>query len=96
MENGVFFWIREENTMTMTMLKLQRTEVTEILQNLDYRDYYEGPSLQEGNPEAWCFGRTIEGLEVYIKLAIEEKKKRKTAVCMSFHQSAKPLSYPLR
>lgn len=96
MEKGVFFWNRQENTMTMTMLKLQRTEVTEILQKLDYKDYCEGPSLQEGNPEAWCFGQTIGDLEVYIKLAIEEKKKRKTAVCMSFHQSTKPLSYPLR
>jgi hypothetical protein len=95
-KKGVFIWDRPENIMTMTMLQLRTVKVTEILQNLDYRDYCEGPSHQEGNPEAWCFGQTIKGLEVYMKLAIDEKKKRKTAVCISFHQSTKTLSYPLR
>ena len=50
---------------------------------------------EKGQPDAWCFGKTMKGYEIYVKLTIEEKKKRKNAICISFHESTKPLSYPI-
>jgi len=96
-EKCVIFWPRPENTSMMSILGLTRSIVTtDILLNLTKSDYCGGPLYEEGHPDAWCFGKTIKGYEIYIKLTIEEKKKRKNAICISFHESTKPLSYPSR
>ena len=96
-EKGVKFWERPENVSMMKMLGLNETLVTEkILLNLTQNDYCEGPLSDKNQPSAWCFGKTIKGHNVYIKLTIVEKKKRKNAFCISFHESTKPLNYPYR
>lgn len=96
-EKGGFFWPRPENVSMMHQLGLTRAIVTtDILLNLTPSDYCEGPLHQAGHPDAWCFGQTFKEYEIYIKLIIVEKKKRKNAVCISFHESTKPLSYPYR
>jgi len=96
-EKEVIFWPRPENVSMMYKLGLTRAMVTtDILLNLTKSDYCDGPLHEKGHPDAWCFGRTIKGDEIYIKLTIVEKKKRKNAVCISFHESTKPLTYPYR
>ncbi len=92
--NGVKFWERPENESMMNMLELNRAEVIQILLNLTQSDYIEGPLYQEGFSNAWSFGQLIKRKEVYIKPTIVEKQKRKMAVCISFHESTKPLKYP--
>jgi hypothetical protein len=95
--NGVRFWQRPENMSMMNMLGLTESVVTkDILLNLTARDYCEGPIHEEGYTDAWCFGQNIEGKNVYIKLTITEKKKRKRAECISFHEPTHPLYYPYR
>lgn len=91
--NGVKFWERPENDSMMNLLELNRAEVTQRLLNLTKYDYLEGPLSQENFSDAWCFGQTIKGNEVYIKLTIVAKKKRRMAVCISFHEPTKPLKY---
>ncbi|HIE02774.1 MAG TPA: hypothetical protein EYP59_21250 [Thiotrichaceae bacterium] len=96
-EKGVIFWPRPENISMMSLLGLTRSIVTtDILLNLTKGDYCGGPLHEEGHPDAWCFGKSIKGQEIYIKLTIQEKKKRKNAICISFHESTKHLSYPYR
>jgi hypothetical protein len=93
-DKGVIFWPRPENISMMSILGLTRSIVTtDILLNLVKSDYCGGPLHEEGHPDAWCFGQIIKGYEIYIKLTIEEKKKRKNAICISFHESIKPLNY---
>jgi len=95
--NGVRFWQRPENMSMMNKLELTESVVTnDILLNLTVQDYYEGPIHEETHSDAWCFGQNIEGQNVYIKLTITEKKKRKRAECISFHEPTHPLSYPHR
>lgn len=95
--NGVRFWQRQENMSMMNRLELTESVViNDILLNLTAKDYYEGPISQEGHSDAWSFGQNIEGQNVYIKLTITEKKKRKRAECISFHEPTHPLSYPHR
>ncbi len=96
-EKGVIFWPRPENISMMSLLGLTRSIVTtDILLNLTKGDYCGGPLHEEGHPDAWCFGKSIKGQEIYIKLTIQEKKKRKNAICISFHESTKHLSYSYR
>ena len=95
--NGVRFWQRPENQSMMNMLELTESVVThDILLNLTAKDYYEGPKHEEGHSDAWSFGQKIDSQNVYIKLTITEKKKRKRAECISFHEPTQPLSYPHR
>ncbi|MEK8016055.1 MAG: hypothetical protein VSS75_004240 [Candidatus Parabeggiatoa sp.] len=94
--NGVRFWQRPENLSMMNMLELTESVVTnDILLNLTAKDYYEGPIHEDAHSDAWAFGQNIEGQNVYIKLTITEKKKKKRAECISFHESTQPLSYPI-
>lgn len=96
-EKGIIFWPRPENVSMMNMLGLTRTMVTtNILLNLTKNDYCDGPLHEKDHPDAWCFGQIIKEYEIYIKLTIVEKKKRKNAICISFHESTKPLTYPYR
>jgi len=77
------------------MLDLTESVVTkDILLNLTAKDYCEGPIPEEGHSDAWCFGQNIDGKNVYIKLTITKKKKRKRAECISFHEPTHPLFYP--
>jgi hypothetical protein len=78
----------------MNMLGLTESVVTNnILRHLTTQDYYEGPIHEEGHSKAWAFGQNIDGKNVYIKLTITDKKKRKRAECISFHESTQPLSF---
>ncbi len=96
-EKEVIFWPRSENISMMNMLGLTRAIVTtDILLNLTKSDYCDGPLHEKGHPDAWCFGQTIKEYAIYIKLTIVKKKKRQNAVCISFHESTKPLTYPYR
>jgi len=95
--NGVRFWQRSENMSMMNMLELTELVVTnDILLHLTAKDYCEGPIHEDGHSDAWSFGLNLDDYNVYIKLTITEKKKRKRAECISFHEATHPLSYPYR
>jgi len=91
--NGVRFWQRPENMSMMNMLDLTESVVTnDVLLQLTAQDYYDGPTHKKDHSDAWTFAQNIEGQNVYIKLTITEKKKRKRAECISFHEPTLPLS----
>jgi hypothetical protein len=86
------------------MLRLGFTEddVKDIIAELRVEDYCDGPVHDAGGykGEFWIFGRSIGDLEIYIKLKVkdfdENGNKKLTTLCISFHESEKPLSYKLR
>jgi hypothetical protein len=97
-ENGVKILPRPENISMMYMLGFNQIDVENVLLSLTKKEYCEGPvSDDKGRPDSvWIFGQNIDGHDVYIKLVIMEKKKRKKVICISFHESTSPLFYPYR
>ena len=68
----------------------------EIILATGLRNYSSGPNLDLYNPgDYWVFGSAIDSVEVYIKLKIITfNNGREKAVCISFHPSESPLTYP--
>jgi len=97
-EKGVKILNRPENLSMLHILEFNQLDVENTLLSLTKQDYCEGPvSDDKGRPDdVWIFGRSINGHNVYIKLAIVEKKKRRNVVCISFHESTHSLYYPQR
>jgi len=38
----------------------------------------------------WSFGKTVQHIEVYIKISLTERN----AICISFHEAEFPITYP--
>ncbi len=83
---------RPENFSMMDMLEFTDRDVREVLLSLTKDDYIKGPMPDDKgrSSSVWAFGRNIAGHDVYIKLTIRIKGKRKNVVCISFHESTKP------
>ena len=71
-----------------------------IIQDLGPDNYSGGPEPDDTKPErsVWIFGATVEGVEVYIKLALQphEKKSITYGLIWSFHKAEFQMNYPLR
>lgn len=97
----IFEWT-DKNKSTITKLGYCEDDVQEIIASLRVDEYIEGPLPDIGGykGEFWVFGRTIDCLEIYIKLKVKELdengNKKLTTLCISFHESSKPLSYKFR
>jgi hypothetical protein len=70
----------------------------EIILAIGLINYSSGPNLDKYlSGDYWVFGSAVDSVEVYIKLKIiTYNDGRERAVCLSFHPSEGPLTYPLR
>jgi hypothetical protein len=94
---GIDFIPRSKNLESLLMLGLTRKNAKEEILNLAVTNYCGGPEPDKDKPgEIWEFGKSIEGIEVYIKLKIAQVGKEKIAKCISFHPAEFPLCFPLR
>lgn len=65
-----------------------------LVANLEFSDYDSGPQDDHNGSEGdiWVFGKTIENIEVYIKIKIQSNGVK----CLSFHKSSRRFTYPLK
>ena len=84
----------EKNRSALFELGLTYKLRTEEIISLSVEDYYGGPKPDEYRPgdDYWEFGKRINGVEVYIKLKIQND----WAVCLSFHRAEYPIKYPFK
>ncbi|HEX5170799.1 MAG TPA: hypothetical protein VFW11_16610 [Cyclobacteriaceae bacterium] len=92
----IAFLSRSKNFNTIKDLELSVLGVKEELKKIEVVDYCQGPLEEvvfEGMP-MWVFGRTIKIREVYIKITMG--KKDEDPICISFHFSEFPMTYPFK
>jgi len=78
-------------------LGLTRGNCKDEILALSVLDYSLGPQPDlNRSGEVWVFGKSISGLEIYIKLKIVETPSSEAAVCLSFHIAERPMAYPLK
>ncbi len=91
----------EKNKKTMLELGFTDKQLMAVLEELTLEDYAEGPrNDRDFRGTVWIFGKCIKNREVYIKLKISEMDEQgneiATLICLSFHFSEKPLTYPYK
>jgi hypothetical protein len=92
-------WKRDINKATMTELGFTPADVLSTVMDLQVEDYTRGPVDdvdEERRGIFWIFGKTLKGIEVYIKLRLTELSKLRTLKIVSFHRSDRPMRYPFR
>jgi len=92
----LFYDSRSKNIQTLLDLEISRNYRVQVLEELDYRDYSEGPLKDNMLEEAdmWVFGKTIKSQEVYIKITMGNPNR--SVICISFHLAEYPMNYPLK
>lgn len=87
---------RQKNTIALFSLDITRLKRLEILESLTAVDYSEGPLNDEVYHIApmWVFGKTYKKTEIYIKISMGNSGSK--VICISFHPSEHPMSYPLK
>jgi len=85
-----------KNLKTLIDLGMTIRQRDELLLSLSLENYSEGPLRDAYKPgNLWVFGKSVEGIEVYIKLKIITLPDGdENAVCISFHTSEFPMNYP--
>lgn len=96
------FWIpRVETSQNLIDLGINQKIAQELLAELTHENYSSGPvpDITNSARSIWVFGLSLDGHEVYVKLALQADANRRTvvnAIVWSFHIASHPLSYPLR
>jgi len=84
----------DDNAACLATLGLTTKQREAIVRQLAHADYCEGPISEKGRKaSAWVFGVTVEGKEIYVKLALV---KTEAPLCWSFHFPKYPMAYPFR
>ena len=68
----VFLNDRGKNVKTLAILEIPVTKQKQIVEELDVKDYSEGPIEDTnfvGSP-LWVFGKIVKGHELYIKISM--------------------------
>ena len=84
---------REKNARTLLELEMPPNNRTDIIMKLKPEDFYrveEGKYLEQY--DMYSFGKTVKGMEVYIKISITEEN----VVCISFHEAEYPIDYAFK
>lgn len=92
---------REKNERTLLKLGFTPSNARDEILKLNYKDYLDGPedNVSEDGPKKghiWKFGKSINGIEIYIKMHLVPTKYDTQCVCISFHEAEFPLHYPLK
>jgi hypothetical protein len=85
---------RGKNTQTWLDLELSETDLNKHIERLSVSHYSgcaDGESMH-GGTTMWVFGKIIKKHEIYIKITIGDFNK--APICISFHFSEAPMSYP--
>jgi hypothetical protein len=87
---------RNKNLETMAELAITGAERTAVVKSIVLEDYSIGPIADVLNhySEMWVFGKDVKGREVYIKISLGHPGS--SAICISFHLSDFPMSYPFK
>ena len=94
-EGGLIVSNRVKNQKGLATLDITEIQREHEILSLTLENYCSGPIKDEYKPGYyWIFGRNVNGIEVYIKLKIMERKHCELPECMSFHPSEFPLTYP--
>ena len=91
-------WKSEKNRQSLEDLGQTESSATIIIvRELGPDNYVKGPDPDELEParEVWVFGHRIKGVEVYIKVCMDERGGRRVPIVWSFHKAEGPLTYPL-
>ena len=88
---------RRENLETLAQLGITRRHAENPVFGLTPADYSSGPSPDRNNPglEIRVFGLRVRGSEVYVKIQVIADPPER-CVCISFHESERPMHYPFR
>jgi hypothetical protein len=88
---------RAKNLETLASLGITRKHAESLVLGLRPEDYVRGPDPDHNNPglEMWVFGLRVAGREAYVKLQVISDPPAR-CVCISFHESERPMHYPLR
>lgn len=89
---------RDKNNEFLLETGLTPKHRQQVILGLTFRDYVGGPKPdrdREGE-DIWEFGKTMAGIDVYIKLKIFSANKEQFAKCISFHKAEVPLQYQLK
>lgn len=95
---GFFDFVpRKKNIDSIIRAGLTVEHVKGIISSLNYKNYCRGHVADVGRSRqgfVWEFGCSIDGIDFYIKLKIEERMGKECLVCISFHTAEYPLRYP--
>lgn len=90
---------RPKNQATLLKLLYTPENALEELLSLTYKNYCSGPEKDIGKfpGQIWKFGKSIQSIEVYIKIRLVSTAKLIKGVCISFHEwKYKSLTYPYK
>jgi len=92
----ILFLSREKNIQTLTDLEITSAQRKKIIEDLEYKDYSEGPLEDKmmGGASMWVFGKIIKKREIYIKITLG--KANLSVICISFHIAEHPIKFPLK
>ena len=95
--NYIDFVPRSKNIDTLSRLGININYAKTILKSLTQANYLSGPEADYDRigDQVWCFGTTVAGMEIYIKVKIyQDATGKPQAKCLSFHETDRPLQYP--
>lgn len=98
--NGNFQLVkRKENEDTLIKLGYLHTHFLEVILELTYKNYCNGPEMNVSNTgnskgAIWVFGKNIDSIEIYIKIHIVPQGSKNQCICISFHEATRKLNYP--
>ena len=90
---GIFYLDRDKNEEALKALGITPKARDEIVRQLQSDDYVETLSADFFN-EMWVFGRDMEGMELYIKIALGQPNNR--TICLSFHIAEHQIKYAFK
>lgn len=87
---------RDKNIETLVALDIPGIKRKDIIKTLKVENYSEGPIKDAINllGDMWVFGKDIKNQEIYIKISLGQPNK--DVICISFHFSEFPMSYPYK
>lgn len=87
---------RGKNEQTLLELELRPIERKAILEELETKDFSDGPLTEKlyRGADMWVFGKIVKKKEVYIKITMGAMGS--SVICISFHKSQHKMNYPLK
>ena len=87
---GIIYLDREKNEEALKALGITPKARDVIVRQVRSDDYVETLSADYFG-EMWVFGRDMDGVELYIKIALGSPNSQ--TICISFHIAEHPISY---
>jgi hypothetical protein len=86
---------RKKNIQALLDLDITPDKRVDVIRSLKVENYAMGPvdENMQGYASMWIFGSKIKNREIYIKISMG---KFNGVICISFHPSEHPLTYPYK